>query len=96
VDTVFDEPEQGVTLAADLLQDTHAEVVGSKPSIVPSDEERLAAGISTIRPQTNRLSGAQWKKLIKARKMKEGTWTVEKPPRLIHLRRRWWGKVVGA
>jgi hypothetical protein len=29
--------------------------------------------------QTKRLSGAQWKKLIKAKKMKEGTWTVEKP-----------------
>jgi hypothetical protein len=34
-----------------------------------------------IRLQTKRRSGAQWKKLIKARKIKEGTWMVEKPPR---------------
>jgi hypothetical protein len=31
------------------------------------------------RLQTKRLSGAQWKKLIEAKKMKEGTWKVEKP-----------------
>jgi hypothetical protein len=39
----------------------------------------LAAGGFTTRLQTKRLSGAQWKKLIKAKKTKEGTWTVEKP-----------------
>jgi hypothetical protein len=64
-----------------LQQDSHGEAAGSKPSVVSSDEERLAAGVSTIRLQTKRLSGAQWKKLIEARKMKEGTWMVEKPPR---------------
>jgi hypothetical protein len=31
------------------------------------------------RLQTKRLLGVQWKKLIKAKKMKEGIWTVEKP-----------------
>ena len=41
----------------------------------------MAAGISTIGLQTKRLSGTQWKKLIRERKMREGTWTVEKPPR---------------
>jgi hypothetical protein len=82
MDTVIDEPEQGAAVAADLLQqDAHGEAVRSKPSIVSPDEERLAAGVSTIRLQTKRLSGAQRKMLIKARKMKEGTWTVEKPPR---------------
>jgi hypothetical protein len=82
MDMVIDEPEQGAAVAADLLQqDSHGEAVGSKPSIVSPDEERLAAGVSMIRLQTKRLSGAQWKKLIKERKMKEGTWTVEKPPR---------------
>ena len=68
-------------MGADLLQqDSQVEVVGSKPSSVNSDEDRLAAGISTIRLQTKSLSAAQWKKLIKAKKMKEGTWMVEKPP----------------
>jgi phosphosulfolactate phosphohydrolase-like enzyme len=43
------EPEQGVAVAADLLQqESQVEVVGCKPSAVPSDEDRLAAGISTI------------------------------------------------
>jgi hypothetical protein len=79
MDTNIIEPEQGAAVAADLLQqDSQVEVVGSKPSAVPS-HDRLAAGISTTRLQTNRLSGAQ-RKLIKAKKMKEGTWTVEKPP----------------
>jgi hypothetical protein len=41
----------------------------------------LAAGISTIGLQVKRLSGAQWKKLTRERKMKEGTWKAEKPPR---------------
>jgi hypothetical protein len=44
-------------------------------------QEKLAAGISTIGLQANRLSGVQTKKLVRERKMKEGTWTVEKPKR---------------
>jgi hypothetical protein len=64
-----------------LQQKPHVEIVDSKTSAASSDEERLAAGISTIGLQTKRLSGAQRKKLIRERKMKEGTWTVEKPPR---------------
>ena len=31
--------------------------------------------------QTKRLSGAQWKRLTRERKMREGTWTEKKPPR---------------
>jgi hypothetical protein len=46
------------------------EVVDLKSSVASSDEERLAAGISTIGLQTNRLSGAQRKGLIRERKMK--------------------------
>jgi hypothetical protein len=73
---------EGTAVAADLLQqDSYGEAVGSKPSVVSPDKQRMAAGVSTIRLQTKRLSGSQWKNLIKARKMKEGTWTVEKPPR---------------
>jgi hypothetical protein len=74
MDTNINKPEQGAAVAADLLQqDSQVETVGSKLSAVPSDEERSAAGIPTIRLQTKRLSGAQRKKLIKAKKMKEGT-----------------------
>jgi len=78
------ELKQGAT--ADLLQQKpHAEVADSKISAVSSDEEKLAAGISTIGLHTKRLSGAQRKKLIREIKMKEGTWTVEKPQRKIPL-----------
>jgi hypothetical protein len=45
----------------------------------PSEEVRLAAGVSTTRLQTKRLSEARRKKLIMVKKMKEGTWTVVKP-----------------
>ena len=34
------------------------EAVGSEPSAVSSDEDRLAAGVFTTRLQTKRLSGA--------------------------------------
>ena len=44
-----------------------------KLSAASSDEERLAAGISTIGLQTKRLSGVQQKRLITGRKMREGT-----------------------
>jgi hypothetical protein len=37
------------------------EVLKSKPSTASSDEEKLAAGISTIRKKNKRLSGAQRK-----------------------------------
>jgi hypothetical protein len=76
------EPKQGATTTADLLQQKpHMEVPDLKSSSASSDEERLAAGISMIGLQTKRLSVAQRKKLIRERKMKEGTWTVEKPKR---------------
>ena len=41
----------------------------------------MAAGISTIGLQTKRFSGAQRKRLIRERKMREGTWTEKKLPR---------------
>jgi hypothetical protein len=75
------EPEQGAGVPADLLQqEPHAEVGDSKSSVAPSDEERLAAGISMTRLQTKRLSGAQRKRLTRERK-KEGTWMDKMPPR---------------
>ena len=82
MDTSISEIKQGAATSADLLQqEPHVEVIEQKPSVASSDEERLAAGISTIGLQTKRLSGAQRKRLIRERKMREGTWTVEKPPR---------------
>jgi hypothetical protein len=74
MDTTEKELKQGAI--ADLLQQQQ------KPAAY-SDEERLAAGILTTGLQTKRPSGAQRKKLIREKKMKEGTWTVEKPPRKI-------------
>jgi hypothetical protein len=61
------------------------EVINIKSSVASSDEERLAAGISTIGLQTPRLFGAHRKRLTKERKMKEGTWTEKKPPRKTPL-----------
>jgi hypothetical protein len=39
-------------------KDSLVEAVGFEPSAVPSDEDRLAADVSTTRLQTKRLSGA--------------------------------------
>ena len=63
-----------------LKQRPHLEVADTKTPAVSSDEKRLAAGISTTGLHTKKLTGAQRKKLIRERKMKERTWT-EKPPR---------------
>jgi hypothetical protein len=79
MDTEIKKPEQGVALAADLLKQDSQVEGESEPFVTPSEEDKLAAGISTIRLQTGRLSGAQQRKLTKAKKMKEGTWTVDKP-----------------
>jgi len=75
---------QGAT-ASLFQQKSHVEVADSKTSAASSDEDRLDAGISTFGLQTKRLSGAQRKKLIRERKMREWTWAVEKPPRKIPL-----------
>jgi hypothetical protein len=57
------------------------EVIEQKSSVASSDEERLAAGISTIGLQAKRLYVGQRKRLTRERKMMEGTWTEKKPPR---------------
>jgi len=73
--------KQEAATTADLSQqEPHLEVVDVMPSVASSDEERLAAGISTIGMQTNRLSGAQRKRLTRERKMREGIWTEKKSP----------------
>jgi hypothetical protein len=66
-------------LNLNLHKEQHA-VIDPKPSAASSDEETLAAGISTIGLQTKRLSDAQWRKLTRARKMREGTWLEKKNP----------------
>jgi hypothetical protein len=82
MDTNISETKAGAAATADLLQqEPHVGVVDMKSSVASSDEERLAAGISTIGLQTKRLSGAQRKRLTRERKMREGTWTEKKPPR---------------
>ena len=81
MDTKVMEPKQGADTTANLLpqQQPQMKDVEQKLSAASSDE-RLAAGISTIGLQTKRLSGAQCKRIIRERKMGEGTWMVEKPP----------------
>jgi hypothetical protein len=65
-----------------LKQKSQKEVLKSKPSTASSEEEKLAAGISTVGLQAKRLSGAQRKKkLVRERKMKEGTWMLGSPKR---------------
>jgi len=72
--------EEAATTADLSQQEPHLKVVDVMPSVVTSDEERLAAGISTIGLQTKRHSGAQRKRLTRERKMREGTWMEKKPP----------------
>ena len=82
MDTSNFEIQQGAVNPVDLPQlKPHEEVKVQATSAVSSDEEKLAAGISTIGLQTKRLSAAQRRKLMKAKKMREGTWTEKKPPR---------------
>jgi hypothetical protein len=60
MDTNTFEPEQEADAPADLLQQKpHVEAVDSKSSAELTDEEKLAAGVSTARLQTKKLSGAQ-------------------------------------
>jgi len=74
METKSTKPTQGAVASADLEQQKpHLEAGDPKLSAASADEERLAAGISTIGLQTNRLSGAQRKKLVREKKMKEGT-----------------------
>ena len=76
------ETKQGAVTTADLSQqEPYVEVVYLMPSVASSDEERLATDISTVGLQTKRLFGVQWKRLIRERKMREGTWTEKKPQR---------------
>jgi hypothetical protein len=66
MDTNVNKPRQGAS-AGLSRQEPHTEVV-EKTSATSSSEERLAAGISTIGLQTERLSGAQWKKLMREKR----------------------------
>jgi len=76
IDAEMFETKQGAPTTADLSQqEPRVEVVDLIPSVASSDEDRFAAGISRIGLQTKRLSGAQRKRLIRERKLREGTWT---------------------
>jgi hypothetical protein len=66
------ETKQEAATTADLPQQEPREGVADlKSPVASSDEEKLAAGISTIGLQTKRLSGAQRKKAYQ-RKEDEG------------------------
>jgi hypothetical protein len=79
MDTREMELKQGA--AADLLQQgPHVEVADLGTCAVSSDEERLAAGISMIGLQAKGPFGAQWRRLTREGRMKEGTWTADRPP----------------
>jgi hypothetical protein len=79
MDTGTFETEQGAVNPVGLSQlKPHVEVT---PTALSSDEEKLAAGISTIGLQAKRRSGAQREKLMRAKKMREGTRTERRPPR---------------
>jgi hypothetical protein len=63
MDTKILDTKQGAATIADLSQHKlQVEVADLKSSVASSDEERLAAGVSTIRLQTKRLSGEQRKR----------------------------------
>jgi hypothetical protein len=77
----FFETEQGATTTADLLQQgPHVEVADLGTPAVSSDEERLAAGISTIGLHAKAPSGAQRRRFTREGGMKEGTWMAERSP----------------
>jgi hypothetical protein len=79
LDTNEKELKQGADTTADLAkQKPQEEVSKEKSSDVSSDEGKLVARMSTNGLRTKRISGAQRKKLVKERNMKEGTW-IEKP-----------------
>ena len=72
MNTFVKESKEGASTTAELLkQKPHEGILESKPSTASSDEEKLAAGISTIGLQAKRLSGAQGKKLVRDRKVIE-------------------------
>jgi hypothetical protein len=78
---VLKKKQAAVNLANLLQQEPQAEVTEQKLSAVSSDEEKLAAGISTIGLQAKTLSGAQRRRLMREEKMREGTWREKRPPR---------------
>ena len=63
--------QEAATIADLSQQEPHLEVVDMMPSVASSDEERFAAGISTIGLQTKRLYGAQ-RKMAQSRKEDKG------------------------
>jgi hypothetical protein len=74
-------PKQGTDFSVDLPIQLHPQMKDVEPKLsTASDEQRLVAGTSAVDLQTRRLSGAQRKRPTRERKMREGTWTAEKPP----------------
>jgi hypothetical protein len=63
MDTKILDNKRGAATTADLSQhEPHVEVLDLKSYVASSDEETLAASVSTIRLETKRLSGTQRKR----------------------------------
>jgi hypothetical protein len=74
--TAFSEIEsfQAAVTSVDLSrQEPQGEVVNPKSFAAASEEERLAAGVSTMGLHTKRFSGAQRRKLTRERKIRKGS-----------------------
>jgi hypothetical protein len=69
VTKILDTKEGAVTTANLSQHEPHVEVVDLKSSVASSDEERLAASVSTIRLQTSGLSGPQRKRSLSLQDM---------------------------
>jgi hypothetical protein len=67
-------------------QKPHTDVVKTKTSAASSDEEKLAAGISTIRLQHKRISGAQRKNFIRERRWRGPGRLKLLQEKLLHLK----------
>lgn len=70
----------GVPKAVSESRDLEVGLTGAEPETTNSGvNEGLASGVQTLGLKRKRLSGAQRKKLVKERKMREGTWTEARP-----------------
>jgi hypothetical protein len=87
MDKRYFETKQGAATTADLpQQEPHEGFADLKSSVASSDEERLAAGISTIGLQTKRLSGVQRKKAYQKKEDEGRDLDGNLKQNLLHLR----------
>ncbi len=84
-DLLQDRPNQGAVETTDLnpsMQQrvaTATDLTQVNPSAETSEEDKLAGSVDKMGLTTKRLSGAQRRKLNRAKKIAEGTWKAQKP-----------------